>query len=48
VTVKGLTVVSSTTITATLRISRAAVRGSHNTTVTTQAGTSNTLPFTVR
>jgi len=41
-------VVSSTTITATFRVSRTATRRSRDTSVTTAAGTSNVLPFTVQ
>jgi len=47
VTVSNVVVVDSTTITATFRVSSTA-RHSHNTTVTTSAGTSNALPFTVQ
>jgi IPT/TIG domain len=48
VTVSNVVVVSSTTITATFHVSATASRRSRNTTVTTQGGTSNTLPFTVQ
>ena len=48
VTVGNVVVVSSTTITATFRVSRSAARRSHNVTVKTAAGTSNALPFTVQ
>jgi hypothetical protein len=45
--VTNLTVVSSTTVTATLNISRLAPLGVRNLGLTTPGGTSNTLPFTV-
>jgi hypothetical protein len=48
VSVSNVVVVSPTTITATFRVSRTATRRSHNITVTTAAGTSNVLPFTVQ
>jgi hypothetical protein len=48
VSVSNVVVVSSTTITATFRVSRTATRRSRDTSVTTSAGTSNVLPFTVR
>jgi len=50
VTVTNVVVVSSTTITATFRVSPIPSRRSHNidTAVTTQAGTSNTQPFAVQ
>ena len=48
VTVSNVVVASPTTITATFRVSRSAARRTRNTTVTTQAGTSNVLPFTVQ
>jgi hypothetical protein len=48
VSVSNVVVVSSTTITAIFRVSRTAARRSHDTSVTTSAGTSNVLPFTVR
>jgi hypothetical protein len=41
-------VVSSTSITATFHVGSGASRRSHNTTVATNAGTSNILPFTVQ
>ena len=47
VTVSNVVVVNSTTITASFRISRSALRRSSNTTVKTAAGVSNVLPFTV-
>jgi hypothetical protein len=48
VAVSNVVVVSPTTITATFRVSPTAARRSRNTSVTTQAGTSNVLAFTVR
>ena len=48
VTVSNLVVVSPTTITATFRVSASAPHRARNTTVTTAAGTSNALSFTVR
>jgi hypothetical protein len=45
--VTNLTVVSSTTVTATLNITRAAPLGIRNLGLTTPGGTSNTRPFTV-
>jgi hypothetical protein len=45
--VTNLTVVSPTTVTATLNISRLAPLGVRNLGLTTPGGTSNTLPFTV-
>jgi hypothetical protein len=48
VTVSNVVVVSSATITATFHVSQSAARRSHNTSVTTQAGTSSVLAFTVR
>jgi hypothetical protein len=45
--VTNLTVVSPTTVTATLNISRAAPLGVRNLGLTTPGGTSNTRPFTV-
>jgi len=45
--VTNLTVVSPTTVTATLNISRAAPLGIRNLGITTPGGTSNTRPFTV-
>jgi hypothetical protein len=48
VTVSNVVVVSPTTITAAFRVSQSAARRSRNTSVTTQAGTSNVLAFTVR
>jgi hypothetical protein len=48
VTVTNVVVVNSTTITATFHVNSGASRRSHNTTVTTSAGTSNALPFTVQ
>ena len=47
ITVSGLTVVSSTQITATFTISGTAATGANNVTVTTSGGTSNGVPFTV-
>jgi hypothetical protein len=47
-TVSNVVVVSSTTITATIHIGATAARRSHDIKVTTSAGTSNALPFTVR
>jgi hypothetical protein len=41
-------VVNSTTMTATFKVGRSASRGSRNITVTTAAGASNALPFTVQ
>ena len=46
--VSNVVVVNSTTITATFHVSSSATRRSRNTTVTTSAGTSNALPFTVQ
>jgi hypothetical protein len=48
VTVSNVVVVNSTTITATFHVSSTASRRSRNTSVTTAAGTSNALPFTVQ
>jgi hypothetical protein len=48
VAVGNVVVVNSTTATATFRVSRTAASGSRNITVTTQAGTSNELPFSVQ
>ena len=48
VTVSNVVVVNSTTITATFRVSQTAARRSRDTSVTTAAGTSNVLPFTVQ
>src|SRR5262249_19542418 len=48
VTVSNVEVVNSTTVTATFRIRQSATRSARNTTVTTSAGTSNALTFTVR
>ena len=48
VTVSNVVVVNSTTITATFRVSASAARRSRDTTVTTAAGTSNAVSFTVR
>jgi hypothetical protein len=48
ITVSNVVVVSSTTITATFHVSPTAPRRSRNTTVTTAAGTSNPVPFTVQ
>jgi hypothetical protein len=48
VAVGNVVVVNSTTATATFRVSRTAASGSRNITVTTQAGTSNALPFSVQ
>ena len=48
VAVSNVVVAGPTTITATFRVSRTAARRSRNTTVTTQAGTSEALPFTVQ
>ncbi len=47
VTVSNVVVTSSTSITATFDVSRNATRRSFNTTVTTNVGTTNALPFTV-
>jgi hypothetical protein len=47
VTVSNVVVVNSTTIRASFHISKSASRHSSNTTVTTAAGVSNALPFTV-
>ena len=47
ITVSNVVVVSSTSITATFHVGSTASRRSHNTTVTTNAGTSNLLSFTV-
>ena len=46
--VSNVVVVSPTKITATFHVSSSATRRSRNTTVTTPAGTSNALPFTVQ
>jgi hypothetical protein len=46
--VSNVVVVNSTKITATLHVSSSATRRSRNTSVTTPAGTSNALPFTIR
>jgi hypothetical protein len=48
VSVSNVVVVSSTTVTAAFRVSRTAARRTRNTSVTTLAGTSNALPFTVQ
>jgi Quinohemoprotein amine dehydrogenase, alpha subunit domain III/IPT/TIG domain len=48
ISVSNVVVASSTTITATFRVSRTATRRSRDTSVTTSAGTSNVLPFTVQ
>jgi hypothetical protein len=48
VAVSNLVVVDSATVTATFRIGGTAARGARNITVTTQAGTSNALPFSVQ
>jgi hypothetical protein len=48
ITVSNVVVVSSTSITATFHVGSGASRRSHNTTVATNAGTSNILPFTVQ
>jgi hypothetical protein len=45
--VTNLTVVSSTTVTATLNISRLSILGIRNLGITTPGGTSNTEPFTI-
>ena len=47
-TVSNVVVVSSTKITATFHVSSSATRRSRNTTVSTPAGTSNALAFTIR
>ena len=47
ITVSGLTVVSDTSVTATLAISRNASAGARNVTTTSMAGTSNAVTFTV-
>jgi hypothetical protein len=46
--VSNVVVVSSTTITATFHANRTATRRARDTSVTTSAGTSNVLPFTVQ
>ena len=48
ITVSNVVVVSATTITATFRVNSGAARRSRNTTVTTAAGVSNALLFTVQ
>jgi hypothetical protein len=48
VTVSNVVVVNSTTITASFKINRSTTRSTRNVTVTTAAGTSNALPFTVQ
>jgi hypothetical protein len=48
ITVSNVVVVSSTVVTATLHIGSNTSRGAHNTTVTSRAGASNVLPYTVR
>jgi hypothetical protein len=48
VTVSKIVVVSSTKITATFAVSSSVSRRSRNTTVMTQSGSSNVLPFTVQ
>jgi hypothetical protein len=48
ITVSNVVVVSSTSITATFHVSANTSRTAHATTVTTSAGTSNALSFTVR
>src|SRR5262249_21358128 len=48
VTVSNVVVVSSSKITATFRVSQSAARRAHDTSVTTGAGTSNTLSFAVQ
>jgi hypothetical protein len=47
ITASGVTVMNSTTITATFTIATNAPLGAHNVSVTTSAGTSSTVPFTV-
>lgn len=47
VTASGVTVVSATQITASVTIGASAAAGAHNLTVTTGAGTSGAVPFTV-
>ncbi len=47
ITVSNITVVSSTQVTATFNIAANAGVGPHNVSVTTTAGTSGTIPFTV-
>src|ERR1700693_4438592 len=47
VTPRGVTVMNGTTITATFTIASNATLGAHNVSVTTSAGTSGTVPFTV-
>jgi hypothetical protein len=48
ITVSNVVLVNSTAITATFHVSSSAPRRSRNTSVTTSAGTSNALPFTVQ
>jgi hypothetical protein len=48
VSVSNMVVVSSSKITATFRVSQSAARRSHDTSVTTAAGTSNALSFVVQ
>jgi hypothetical protein len=48
VTASTVQVNSSTTITAIFHVSATAARRSHNVKVTTSAGSSNALPFTVQ
>ena len=48
IAMSNVVVVNSTTVTATFRVSGTAARGSRNVTVTTTAGTSNALPFSVQ
>ena len=48
IAMSNVVVVNSTTVTATFRVSGTAPRGSRNVTVTTAAGTSNALPFSVQ
>jgi hypothetical protein len=48
VAVSGVTVTSTTQISATFTISTGAALGVHNVSVTTPGGTSNTVPFTVQ
>lgn len=48
VTVSNVVVVSPTAITATFKVSASTTAKSHNTTVTTNAGASNALPFNVQ
>jgi hypothetical protein len=48
ITVSNVAIVSATKITATFKVSSTAARQAHGVTVTTHAGASNSLSFTVQ